>query len=47
MVTFTGYGSGHGLGISQWGAERMAAKGASYAEILHHYYTGTQLQQLY
>lgn len=47
MVTFTGYGSGHGLGISQWGAERMASKGASYAEILHHYYTGTTLQQLY
>lgn len=46
-VTFTGYGSGHGLGISQWGAERMAAKGASYAEILHHYYTGITLQQLY
>lgn len=46
-VTFTGYGSGHGLGISQWGAERMAAKGASYVEILHHYYTGTILQQLY
>jgi len=46
-VTFTGYGSGHGLGISQWGAERMAAKGASYAEILYHYYTGTKLQQLY
>lgn len=46
-VTFTGYGSGHGLGISQWGAERMAAKGASYAEILHHYYTGATLQQLY
>lgn len=46
-VTFTGYGSGHGLGISQWGAERMAAKGKSYADILHHYYTGTKLQQLY
>ena len=46
-VTFTGYGSGHGLGISQWGAERMAARGASYADILHHYYTGTKLQQLY
>ena len=46
-VTFTGYGSGHGLGISQWGAERMAAKGKSYADILHHYYTGTTLQQLY
>lgn len=47
MVTFTGYGSGHGLGISQWGAECMAAKGKSYADILHHYYTGTKLQQLY
>lgn len=46
-VTFTGYGSGHGLGISQWGAERMAARGTSYAEILYHYYTGTKLQQLY
>lgn len=47
MVTFTGYGFGHGLGISQWGAERMAAKGKSYADILHHYYTGITLQQLY
>lgn len=47
MVTFTGYGFGHGLGISQWGAERMAAKDKSYADILHHYYTGITLQQLY
>lgn len=47
MVTFTGYGSGHGLGISQWGAKRLAETGKSYADILHHYYTGTTLQQLY
>lgn len=47
MVTFTGYGSGHGLGISQWGAKRLAETGKSYADILHHYYTGTKLQQLY
>lgn len=46
-VSFTGYGSGHGLGISQWGAERMAVGGASYAEILHHYYTDVKLQQMY
>lgn len=46
-VTFTGYGSGHGLGISQWGAKRLAETGKSYADILHHYYTGTTLQQLY
>ena len=46
-VSFTGYGSGHGLGISQWGAKRLAESGKSYADILHHYYTGTTLQQLY
>lgn len=46
-VIFTGYGSGHGLGISQWGAKRLAETGKSYADILHHYYTGTTLQQLY
>lgn len=47
VVTFTGYGSGHGLGISQWGAKRLAETGKSYADILHHYYTGTTLQQMY
>lgn len=46
-VTFTGYGSGHGLGISQWGAKRLAETGKSYADILRHYYTGVRLQQLY
>ena len=43
-VTFTGFGAGHGLGISQWGAERLAETGKSYADILHHYYTGVTLQ---
>lgn len=45
MVTFTGYGSGHGLGISQWGAKRLAESGKSYAAILSHYYTGVTLQK--
>ena len=44
-VTFTGFGAGHGLGISQWGAERLAEAGKSYADILHHYYTGVTLQR--
>lgn len=44
-VTFTGYGSGHGLGISQWGAKRLAESGKSYAAILSHYYTGVTLQK--
>ena len=42
-VTFTGFGAGHGLGISQWGAKRLAGTGKSYADILHHYYTGVTL----
>lgn len=43
-VTFTGFGVGHGLGISQWGVKRLAETGKSYADILHHYYTGVTLQ---
>ena len=38
-------GSGHGLGISQWGAKRLAESGKSYAAILSHYYTGVTLQK--
>lgn len=33
----TGYG--HGVGLSQYGANQMAAEGANYREILSHYYT--------
>ena len=46
-VTVKGYGAGHGLGLSQWGARAFAAKGMKYDEILAHYYTGATLKQLY
>lgn len=36
---FTGKGYGHGVGMSQWGANEMAKKGYDYKEILSHYYT--------
>lgn len=36
-------GYGHGLGMSQYGAECMAKTGADYTEILSHYYPGTSL----
>lgn len=35
---------GHGIGMSQWGAHGMAAKGKSANEILTFYYQGTQIQ---
>ncbi len=41
-----GRGSGHGLGLSQWGARAMAERGASYRDILRHYYPGTELRRL-
>ncbi|MGB9791216.1 MAG: SpoIID/LytB domain-containing protein [Thermacetogeniaceae bacterium] len=37
-VTFVGKGYGHGLGLSQWGARGMAAKGYNYKDILELYY---------
>jgi SpoIID/LytB domain protein len=40
---FTGKGFGHGVGMSQWGAQGMALAGSSYQEILAHYYVGTAL----
>lgn len=38
-------GYGHGLGMSQHGADLMAKEGADYIEILEHYYPGTVLVQ--
>ena len=46
-VIFSGYGSGHGLGLSQWGAKELADKGKSYKDILYHYYTGVTIEKLY
>lgn len=40
---FTVTGSGHGVGMSQYGAQVMAQRGADYREILAHYYPGTTL----
>ncbi len=38
-VLFTGQGYGHGVGMSQWGARKMALGGHDYKSILRHYYT--------
>ena len=44
-VTFHTRGYGHRVGMSQYGADAMAARGSTYDEILAHYYTGTTLTQ--
>ena len=40
---FTGKGYGHGVGMSQWGAQGMALGGKSAEEILRHYYLGIEI----
>jgi len=42
-VTFYGRGWGHGVGLSQYGAQGRASDGQSAAQILAHYYKGTTL----
>ncbi|SDF87726.1 stage II sporulation protein D [Fontibacillus panacisegetis] len=44
-VKITTYGSGHGVGMSQWGANGMAKEGYTTTQILKHYYTGISFQQ--
>lgn len=43
-IAVTTYGSGHRVGMSQWGAEAMAITGKTMEQILAHYYPGTKLE---
>lgn len=43
-VTFSVTGYGHGVGMSQYGANTMALTGSNWEEILTHYYTGVGLE---
>ena len=42
--TFSVTGYGHGVGMSQYGANSMAASGASWEEIVTHYYSGVEIR---
>ncbi len=44
VFTFSVTGYGHGVGLSQYGANAMAKQGTGWRDILAHYYTGAQLQ---
>lgn len=46
-IKFTVKGYGHGVGMSQWGAEGMSQKGYKYYNILFHYYKDTKIKDLY
>ena len=44
ILVVSGYGAGHGVGMSQWGARYMATKGAKAEEILKHFYKGVKIK---
>ena len=44
VVSTVGYG--HGVGMSQYGAEGMAEEGYDYKDILKYYYTGTTIKKI-
>jgi len=46
-ITFRTRGYGHGVGMSQYGADGMAENGSTFDEILYHYYPGTRLTGLF
>jgi stage II sporulation protein D len=41
---FSGRGLGHGLGLCQWGAKRLAARGWSCERILRHYFPAAEVK---
>ena len=44
LITTRGYG--HRVGLSQYGANAMAENGATYIEILKHYYSGVEVDEM-
>lgn len=45
-IIFSCKGYGHGVGMSQWGANSMAKRGYKYDEILKHYYKGVDIDKI-
>ncbi|MDR7866786.1 MAG: SpoIID/LytB domain-containing protein [Sporomusaceae bacterium] len=44
-VTFSGKGYGHGVGMSQWGAHKMAKEGNKPEDIVNHYFKGVTVEK--
>ena len=42
-IKFKVIGYGHGVGMSQTGADSLAKEGSNYEDIIHHYYTNVEI----
>jgi stage II sporulation protein D len=47
LLLVNGRGYGHGIGMSQWGAQALAEKGWSHEQILAFYYPGSKTRELW
>ena len=45
IITIKSKGYGHGVGMSQYGAQELALKGYKYEEIIKYYYKGTEIKK--
>ncbi len=45
-VKFKVIGYGHGVGMSQTGADSLAKQGQNYEQIIHHFYTNVEIQDI-
>lgn len=45
-IKFTVKGYGHGVGMSQTGADTMAKQGSSYEDIIHHFYKEVEIKEI-
>ncbi|MCI8760242.1 MAG: stage II sporulation protein D [Clostridia bacterium] len=45
-IKFTVKGYGHGVGMSQTGADNMAKQGNNYEQIIHHFYVGVEIKEI-
>lgn len=45
-IKFSVIGYGHGVGMSQTGADSLAKEGKSYEQIIKHFYTGVEITDI-
>ena len=45
-IRFQVIGYGHGVGMSQTGADSLAKEGKNYEDIIHHFYTGVKIENM-
>lgn len=45
-IKFEVIGYGHGVGMSQTGADSLAKEGKNYEDIIHHYYTNVKIENM-